>query len=124
MFLREACKLGKIDVVNYLLRKFPHIDISTNYNENTSTVIQQFDISFSFTGFGLNYNRQDLLTDFPGLSTKIIGELNAKPMNKSITDTLKNYEKNASTLESQGKTKFKDCKNTSKKDLFSINVNS
>ncbi len=39
MFLREACKLGKIDVVNYLLRKFPHIDISTNYNENTDPFI-------------------------------------------------------------------------------------
>lgn len=35
-----------------------------NYNEGTSTIIQQFDISFSYTDFGLNYNRTQLLTNF------------------------------------------------------------
>lgn len=55
--------LYKLDESNNYIRVVQYIG-PTNYNENTSTVIQQFDISFSYTDFGLNYNRTQLLTNF------------------------------------------------------------
>ena len=63
---------------------------------------------------------KDLLTDFSTIQTKVVGELNVKPMNKALTDELTKYKKNCENLTKQGKILFKNCKDTLKK--FSNNL--